>query len=109
MVYQIKKQSLIAYFHDIKIKIGGYEFDCWAGFSRDIEALPYGFLGQLGFFNLFDVSLDYGKERIVEHCMALEHNNQALKDTIDIQYNNFIKIVADMEEVKAIHKKALRG
>jgi hypothetical protein len=57
-------QQLTAYFHNIQIEVGGYEFDCWAGFSRDIEQLPYGFLGQLGFFDLFEVRLDYNKERI---------------------------------------------
>jgi len=57
-------QPLIAYFHTIQIGVGGYEFDCWAGFSRDIESLPYGFLGQLGFFSLFNVILDYNKEEI---------------------------------------------
>ncbi|MBA7486068.1 hypothetical protein ES707_21621 [subsurface metagenome] len=57
-------QQLTAYFHSIQIEIGGYAFNCWAGFSRDIEDLPYGFLGQLGFFNLFNVHLDFTKERI---------------------------------------------
>ncbi len=59
-----KGKPLVAYFHNIRIEVGGHMFDCWAGFSREIEGLPYGFLGQLGFFNLFDVHLDYNKERI---------------------------------------------
>ena len=58
------KDGMLAYFHDIQIEIGGYRFDCWAGFSRGIENLPYGFLGQLGFFNLFNVHFDYKKEGI---------------------------------------------
>jgi len=56
--------GLLAYFHDIQIEVGGYKFDCWAGFSRDIENLPYGFLGQLGFFDLLDIHFNYNKERI---------------------------------------------
>jgi len=60
----ISSQQLAAYFHDIKIEVGGYEFDCYVGFSRDLENLPYGLLGQLGFFNLFDILFDYGRERI---------------------------------------------
>jgi hypothetical protein len=60
----VQRQQLTAYFHAIQIGVGGYEFDCWAGFSRDIESLPYGFLGQHGFLNLFNVTLDYNKERI---------------------------------------------
>lgn len=62
--YGISGQQLTAYFHDVKIEVGGYEFDCWAGFSRDIDNLPYGLLGQLGFFNLFNVLFDYNKGRI---------------------------------------------
>lgn len=60
----ISSQQLTAYFHDIKIGVGGYEFDCCAGFSRDIDNLPYGLLGQTGFFSLFDIHFDYGKQRI---------------------------------------------
>jgi len=56
--------QLTAYFHDIQIGVGGHEFDCWAGFSRDIEALPCGILGQLGFFSLFSIRFDYDKERV---------------------------------------------
>ena len=60
----ISNQQLTAYFHDIKIEVGGYEFDCYAGFSKGLGNLPYGLLGQLGFFNLFDILFDYNKERI---------------------------------------------
>jgi len=60
----ISGQQLTAYFHDIRIEVGGYEFDCYVGFSRDIGNLPYGLLGQLGFFNLFDILFDYNKGRI---------------------------------------------
>jgi len=60
----ISNQQLTAYFHNIKIEVGGYEFDCYAGFSRDLGNLPYGLLGQLGFFNLFDILFDYNKERL---------------------------------------------
>ena len=60
----ISQQQLNAYFHNIKIDVGGYEFDCYAGFSRDIDKLPYGLLGQTGFFSLFDVHFDYSKQRI---------------------------------------------
>ncbi len=53
-----------AYFHDIGIEVGGWEFPCRAGFSYDLKNLPYGILGQVGFFNLFRVQFDYGKQRI---------------------------------------------
>ena len=60
----ISNPQLTAYFHDIKLEVGGYELDCYVGFSRDLGNLPYGLLGQLGFFNLFDILFDYSKERI---------------------------------------------
>lgn len=58
------KEQLTAYFHDIQIEVGGHRFNCWAGFSRDIEDLPCGILGQVGFFSLFDIRFDYNKKRI---------------------------------------------
>lgn len=60
----ISNAQLTAYFHDIKLEVGGYKLDCYVGFSRDLGNLPYGLLGQLGFFNLFDILFDYSKERI---------------------------------------------
>lgn len=60
----ITGEQLTAYFHNIKIEVGGYEFDCYAGFSRDLSNMPYGILGQIGFFSLFNVLLDYNKERV---------------------------------------------
>ncbi len=60
----ITREQLSAYFHDIKIGIGGYEYDCYAGFSRDLVNMPYGLLGQVGFFDLFNIVFDYKKERI---------------------------------------------
>ena len=60
----ITKEELTAYFHDVKIGVGGYEYECYAGFSSDIGNMPYGILGQKGFFNLFNVVFDYNKERV---------------------------------------------
>ena len=60
----ITGEQLTAYFHDIKIEVGGYEFDCYAGFSRDLSNMPYGIMRQLGFFSLFNVLLDYNKGRV---------------------------------------------
>jgi hypothetical protein len=53
-----------AYFHNIIIEIGGWKYHCYVGFSYDIESLPYGILGQNGFFNLFTIFFDIAKERI---------------------------------------------
>lgn len=57
-------KGLTAYFHQIDIQVGGYKFGCYAGFSKDLEGLPYGLLGQVGFFDLFKISFEYGKERL---------------------------------------------
>jgi hypothetical protein len=57
-------QEQIAYFHDIIIEIGGNEFRCRCGFSRDIEKLPYGLLGQDDFFKKFKVIFDYKGEEL---------------------------------------------
>ena len=53
-----------AYFHHIGMEVGGYEFPCYAGFSYDLKSLPYGILGQVGFFNFFRVQFNYEKQRI---------------------------------------------
>ena len=60
----ISSAGQTAYFHNIKLEVGGHQIDCYAGFSRDIQNLPYGILGQVGFFNIFKVSFDYQKEKI---------------------------------------------
>jgi len=60
----IMKKDGTAYFHDTKIAVGGHEYKCYAGFSRDLGGMPYGILGQTGFFDLFAVTLDYNSERI---------------------------------------------
>lgn len=60
----ISGQQKTAYFHDIKIEVGGHEFDCFVGFSRDISDMPYEMLGQVGFFSLFNVTLDFCRKKI---------------------------------------------
>lgn len=55
-----------AYFHKIIINIGGLEKECYCGFSYEFDKtkMPYGILGQKGFFELFKVAMDYEKEQI---------------------------------------------
>lgn len=62
--YGIYGREMKAYFHNIRIGVGGYEFDCCAGFSRELDQLPYGLLGQRGFFDLFNIVFDYSKRRL---------------------------------------------
>jgi len=57
-------QEQSAFFHDIKLEVGGHEISCFAGFLRELESLPYGILGQIGFFDNFKITFDYEKEKI---------------------------------------------
>lgn len=56
----------IAYFHEIIITVGGRDKKCYCGFAPDFTAnkMPYGILGQKGFFDLFKITMDYNKNRI---------------------------------------------
>lgn len=54
----------IAYFHTIQIEIGGWPMDLYCGFSYDMQSLPYGLLGQTGFFDRFKIEFDYRNKRI---------------------------------------------
>jgi len=54
----------IAYFHDIHLEIGGHKNDLYAGFSYDIKNVPTGILGQVGFFDVYEVRFDYEKGSI---------------------------------------------
>ena len=62
--FGIYGKPMTAYFHQIKIGVGGYEFNCCAGFSRELDQLPYGLLGQYGFFDLFTITFDFTKKRL---------------------------------------------
>ena len=64
--YGITGEKEEAFFHDISIIVGGWEKKCYCGFSYKLDKskMPYGVLGQKGFFNLFKVSMDYEKEQI---------------------------------------------
>ena len=47
---------------------------------------------------------NWSKKDLIEHCLCLENNNKALKESFEIQYSNCIKIVADMNELNTIFK-----
>ncbi len=53
-----------AYFHEIQIEIGGWPMDLYCGFSSEMKSLPYGILGQTGFFDRFRIEFDYKNKRI---------------------------------------------
>lgn len=64
--FGIEGNKQFAYFHDINIEIQGWiKFSACVGFSYDFtKNMPYGILGQKGFFNLFKVIFDYTGEDI---------------------------------------------
>lgn len=55
-----------AYFHEVALSVGGWKFDSYVGFSYDFDQqqMPYGVLGQDGFFDKFKVVLDKNKLEI---------------------------------------------
>ena len=59
----ITGMEFIAYFHKIKYKIGGWEFEDEIGFS-DSLGMPFGILGREGLFNHFKVCFNHLKEEI---------------------------------------------
>jgi len=60
-----------AFFHNIKIDVGGWEFPCYVGFSYGLKQMPYGIVGQDNFFSLFTVIFDKKKE-----CLILKENKK---------------------------------
>ncbi len=52
------------FFHDISIEVGGIAYPIRCGFSYDISPNGFGVLGQLGFFDTFDVTFKRTKQRI---------------------------------------------
>ena len=60
--YGIGGATLTAYFHRIKVEVGGHKYDSRIGFTYD--KLPFPLLGQNGFFSLFVVIFDLSKEVI---------------------------------------------
>lgn len=60
----IAGEKMPAFFHHIEIEVGGYRLPCYAGFCRELTKMPYGILGQQGFFDAFYVTFDYNKEKV---------------------------------------------
>jgi len=53
-----------AFFHTIHYELGGWDMKCFAGFSYEMKTMPYGLLGQTGFFDQFKIEFDYRKQRV---------------------------------------------
>jgi len=68
-MFGIEGDGIMSYFHDIIIEIGGWKYKAYSGFTdfegkKSHDKMPYGILGQIGFFEYFNVSFDYSKVQI---------------------------------------------
>ena len=52
----------LAYFHKVKIFVGGWPYETMASFSYNIPPNGIGVLGQFGFFDKFVVKFDFQKK-----------------------------------------------
>lgn len=58
------KHGAEAFLHNVTVNIGGWNYRTTVGFSYDIAKHGFGILGQKGFFDMFVVRFDLGKEEI---------------------------------------------
>lgn len=52
--------------------------------------------------------MKWPKEKLVDYIMSLEHNNNALHESFEIQYGNCVKIIDELTEVKKRYKDHLK-
>lgn len=69
MMFGIEGNSIMSYFHDTVIEVGGWKYKAYSGFTdfagkTKLDQMPYGILGQAGFFNFFKTVFDYEKSEI---------------------------------------------
>jgi len=59
-------KASVYYLHQIEIEVGGWKYQIEAGFMPEVSGrvLPYGIVGQKGFFDLFVVKFDLLKESV---------------------------------------------
>lgn len=65
-VFGVGGKTSIYYLHEIKIIVGGHSYGIQAGFMADVagRVMPYGLVGQKGFFDIFTVKFDLLKEEV---------------------------------------------
>lgn len=75
-VFGVGGKASIFYLHPIKIEVGGRQYDIEAGFMADVagRVMPYGVVGQKGFFENFIVKFDLKRESI--ELKVREQNQQ---------------------------------
>ncbi|MBU1524256.1 MAG: retropepsin-like domain-containing protein [Candidatus Omnitrophica bacterium] len=57
--------SVLSYLHKTHIRLDGIEFITDAYYSHEWDDMPFGLLGQAGFFQHFDIDFHYKKKEIV--------------------------------------------
>lgn len=65
-VFGIGGKASVYYLHTVTIEVGGWKYDIEAGFMPEVSGrrLPYGVVGQKGFFDIFVVKFDLIKESV---------------------------------------------
>ena len=65
-VFGVGGKASIYYLHKIAIEVGGWDYKIEAGFMPGVagRAIPYGIVGQKGFFDIFIVKFDLLKEEV---------------------------------------------
>ncbi|MCX6703102.1 MAG: retropepsin-like aspartic protease [Candidatus Zambryskibacteria bacterium] len=65
-VFGVGGKSSIYYLHTVTIEVGGWEYEIEGGFMSDVSGriMPYGIVGQRGFFSNFIIKFDLAKEEI---------------------------------------------
>ena len=65
-VFGVGGKASLYYIHPVIIEVGGWEYKIEAGFMPDVagRVIPYGIVGQKGFFENFIVKFDLKKEEI---------------------------------------------
>jgi hypothetical protein len=65
-VFGVGGKVSVYYLHPITLVVGGWEYDIEAGFMPAVSgrSMPYGLVGQKGFFEFFKVTFDHASKDI---------------------------------------------
>lgn len=65
-IFGVGGKASVYYLHKVSIEIGGWVYDIEAGFMPNVagKIMPYGIVGQRGFFDIFVVKFDLLKEQV---------------------------------------------
>jgi len=65
-VFGVGGKASLYYLHKVNIEVGGWTYEIEAGFMPDVagRTMPYGLVGQKGFFDNFIVKFDLLKEEV---------------------------------------------